>query len=96
MGEMSKLGWLIGWSSKDMWADPFYFLYVVLGSICKTLASFQHILWFCGFFHMHVGLILIFQENPMSGYICVLNAYGVLDKDKMIDNVQKCNICTIN
>jgi hypothetical protein len=41
MGEMSKLGWLIGWSSRDMWADSLYFLYVVLGPICKTFASFQ-------------------------------------------------------
>jgi hypothetical protein len=45
MGEISKLGWLICWSSRDMWADSLYFLYVVLGSICKTLASFQYILW---------------------------------------------------
>jgi hypothetical protein len=43
MGEMSKLGWLIGWSSRDMWADSLYFLYMVLGSLCKTFASFQHI-----------------------------------------------------
>jgi hypothetical protein len=45
MGEMSKLGWLIRWSTRDMWADSLYFLYVVFGSICKTFASFQHILW---------------------------------------------------
>jgi hypothetical protein len=45
MGEMSKLGWLTGWCSRDMWADSLYFLYVVFGSICKTFASFQHILW---------------------------------------------------
>jgi hypothetical protein len=45
MGEMSKLGWLIGWSSRDMWVDSLYFLYVVFGSICKTFASLQHILW---------------------------------------------------
>jgi hypothetical protein len=44
IGEMSKLGSLIGWSSRDMWEDSLYFLYVVLGSICKTFASFQHIL----------------------------------------------------
>jgi hypothetical protein len=45
MREMSKLGWLIRWSSRDMWVDSLYFLYVVFGSICKTFASFQDILW---------------------------------------------------
>jgi hypothetical protein len=47
MGEMSRLGWLLGWSSRDMWVDSLYFLYVVLGSICQTFASLQHtsILW---------------------------------------------------
>jgi hypothetical protein len=40
-----KLGWLIGWSTGDMWADSLYFLYVLFGSICKTFSSFQHILW---------------------------------------------------
>jgi hypothetical protein len=45
MGEMSKLGWLIGWPSREMWADSLYFLHVLFGSICKTFASFQHILW---------------------------------------------------
>jgi hypothetical protein len=44
MGEMSKLGWLIGQSIRDMWADSLYLLYVVFGSICKTFASFQRIL----------------------------------------------------
>jgi hypothetical protein len=41
MGEMSKLGLLIGWSSRDMWADSLYSLYVVFGSTCKTFAYFQ-------------------------------------------------------
>jgi hypothetical protein len=45
MGEMSKLGCLIGWSIRDMWADSLYFLFVMFGSIYKTFASFQHILW---------------------------------------------------
>jgi hypothetical protein len=45
IGETSKLGSLVGWSSRHMWADSKYFLYVVLGSICNTFASFQHILW---------------------------------------------------
>jgi hypothetical protein len=40
---MSQLGWLIGWYVRDMWADLLYFLYVVFGSVCKTFASFQHI-----------------------------------------------------
>jgi hypothetical protein len=40
MGEMSRLGWLIGWSS-CIGADSLYFLYVVLGSNCKTFTSFQ-------------------------------------------------------
>jgi hypothetical protein len=35
MGEMSKQGWLIGWSSRDIWADSLYFLYVAFGSICN-------------------------------------------------------------
>jgi hypothetical protein len=38
MGEMSKLGWLIEWSIRDMWADSLYFLYMVSGSICKESA----------------------------------------------------------
>jgi hypothetical protein len=42
---MSKLGWLMGWSTRDMWAGSLYFLHVVFGSICKPFASFQHILW---------------------------------------------------
>jgi hypothetical protein len=48
MGEMSKLGCLICWSSRDMLADSLYFLYVALGSICKALALFLP--------RMHVGL----------------------------------------
>jgi hypothetical protein len=35
---------LIGWSSRDMWVDSLYFLYVVFGSIDKNFPSFQHIL----------------------------------------------------
>jgi hypothetical protein len=31
MGKMSKLDWLIGWSSRDMWADSLYFLCVLFG-----------------------------------------------------------------
>jgi hypothetical protein len=45
MGEMSGLGWPIGWPTRGMWADSLYFLYVVFGSFCKSFASFQHVLW---------------------------------------------------
>jgi hypothetical protein len=67
MGEMSKLGSLIGWSSRDMWADYLYFLYKVFASICKTFAYFQHILWPSSY---SCWLIFIFQAKFMSGYIC--------------------------
>jgi hypothetical protein len=40
MGEMSKLGCLIGWSIRDMWADSLYFLYVMFGSICRRIFLF--------------------------------------------------------
>jgi hypothetical protein len=58
VGEMSKLGWLIRWSTRDMWEDSLYFLCVVLGSISKTFASFQHILCLL---RTPVGLILTFE-----------------------------------
>jgi hypothetical protein len=45
MGETSKLAWLIGWSARTMWAASLHFLYVLFGSVCRTFASFQHILW---------------------------------------------------
>jgi hypothetical protein len=38
MGEMSKLGWLIGLVKHAIWADSFYFLYLLL-SVSKILAS---------------------------------------------------------
>jgi membrane protein CcdC involved in cytochrome C biogenesis len=41
MGEMSKLGWLIGFVMHAIWADSFYFLYLRLLSISKILASSQ-------------------------------------------------------
>jgi hypothetical protein len=74
MGQMSKLGWLIGWSIRDMWADPLYFLQVVFGSICKTLTLFQHI-W--GLLHKHVVLISIFQADLVSSYICAPTSEGL-------------------
>jgi hypothetical protein len=39
MGEISKLGWLIGVVEHAMWADSLYFLHLVLCSTSKTLAS---------------------------------------------------------
>jgi hypothetical protein len=85
MGEISKLGWLIGWSTRDTWADSFYFLYAVFSSIRKTFASLQHTLWFL---RTHVGLFLIFQADPVSGYICT--PYCVLLKACLF---RRCNIC---
>jgi hypothetical protein len=39
IGEMSKLGWLIGLVKHAIWADSLYFLYLLLLSISKILAS---------------------------------------------------------
>jgi hypothetical protein len=41
MGGMSKLAWLIGLVEHAIWADSLYFLYLLLLSISKTLASSQ-------------------------------------------------------
>jgi hypothetical protein len=41
MGEISKLGWLMGLIEHAMWAGSLYFLYLMLLSISKTLASSQ-------------------------------------------------------
>jgi Na+/H+-translocating membrane pyrophosphatase len=38
IGEMSKLGWLIGLVKHVIWADYLYFLYRLLISISKMLA----------------------------------------------------------
>jgi hypothetical protein len=65
--EMSKLGWLIGWSSRDMWADSLYCLYVVLAQSARPSL---HSNAFYGLPLMHVRLILIFQTTPVSGYTC--------------------------
>jgi hypothetical protein len=45
MGEISKLGWLMGLIKQVMWADSLYFLYLLLLSISKTLAWSQPTLW---------------------------------------------------
>jgi hypothetical protein len=39
MGEMSKLGWLIGFVKHAICADSLYFQYLLLLSISKILAS---------------------------------------------------------
>jgi hypothetical protein len=44
IGEMSKLGWLIGLVKHAIWVNSLYFLYLLL-SISNTLASFQPTLW---------------------------------------------------
>jgi len=44
MGDISKLGWLIGSVKQAMWADSLYILYVLLVSIWKILTYFQPIL----------------------------------------------------
>jgi hypothetical protein len=41
MGEMSKLGWLIGLVKYAIWADPLYFLHLLLLSISKILPLSQ-------------------------------------------------------
>jgi hypothetical protein len=52
-----------------MWADSLYFLHVMFGSIFKT-SLLCNIIVFCGLLRKQVGLILIFQTDPVSGYIC--------------------------
>jgi hypothetical protein len=41
MGEISKLGWLIGLVKHAMWADSLYFLYLLLFSIFEMIAASQ-------------------------------------------------------
>jgi hypothetical protein len=55
-----------------MWPVSLCFLYVVLIESARPslLSSI-----FCGLLRMHVGLILIFRADLMSGYICAHNAY---------------------
>jgi hypothetical protein len=45
MGEVSKLGWLIGLFEHVIWAASLYFLYLLLISISNTLASSQPTVW---------------------------------------------------
>jgi hypothetical protein len=72
MGEMSHLGRLIGWATRDMWADSLYFLSVMFGSICKTFASFQHMSWPSSNACWANSNFSIFRADPLSCYICAL------------------------
>jgi membrane protein CcdC involved in cytochrome C biogenesis len=40
MGEMAKLGWLMGFANHAIWAISMYFLYLLFLSISKVLTSF--------------------------------------------------------
>jgi succinate dehydrogenase/fumarate reductase cytochrome b subunit len=62
MKEMSKLGWLIRLVKHATGVNLFYFLYLLLLSISKILASSQAI----QALHRLDGLILIFLEDPLS------------------------------
>jgi hypothetical protein len=44
IGEMSKLGWLIGLVKHAIWADSLYFLYLLLLSVPKNLIIYVEIL----------------------------------------------------
>jgi hypothetical protein len=48
IGEMSKLGWLIGLVKHAIWADSLYFLYLLLLSISKILVSSYPMTLFMG------------------------------------------------
>jgi hypothetical protein len=62
MGEVSKLGRLFGLVTHAIWVDSLYFLYMLLLSVTKILASSQPIPY--DSLYRHVGLILIFLEDP--------------------------------
>jgi hypothetical protein len=65
MGEISRLGWLIGVFKHSIWAYSLYFLCLLLLSISKILASSQTV-------HdrprRHFVLIWIFLADPLSNY----------------------------
>jgi hypothetical protein len=63
-GEISKLGWLIGLVEHAMWADSLYFLYLLLLSVSKTLASSQPTLWPSSYACEPTWISL---EDPASG-----------------------------
>jgi hypothetical protein len=65
MGEPSKLGWLIGLVKHAIWADSLYFLHMLLLEISSLLYDPLR---------RHVGIILIFLEDPVGDYACVHEA----------------------
>jgi hypothetical protein len=64
MEEMSRLGWLIGLVKQAIWVDSLleYFLYILLLSISKFVASSQP------------TIILIFLEDPVGNCACIHEA----------------------
>jgi hypothetical protein len=52
MGEISKLGWLVGLVEHAMWADSLYFVYLLLLSTSY------------GLLHMHAEPTWISLEDP--------------------------------
>jgi hypothetical protein len=70
MGEMPKLGWLIGWSTRDM-------VYCISCRRCSVQSAGPSLLSdiFCGLLRMHVGIILIFRETLGQDAFVLLNAY---------------------
>jgi hypothetical protein len=68
MGEMSKLGCLIGCSTRGMRVNSLYFLWVVFGSLARPSQLSNT---FTDLLRVYVGLILIFQTDLVSSCICV-------------------------
>jgi hypothetical protein len=66
MGDMSKLGWPNGPAETCGWISCISCMWRLVQSGRPSLHS--HI--FCGLLHTYVGLILIFQADLGSGYIC--------------------------
>jgi hypothetical protein len=71
MGEMSRLVWLIGLVEHAIWAYSLYFLYLLLLSISKILASSQPTQ---NPLHGHVAPILIFLEDDLCDWAHVHGA----------------------
>jgi hypothetical protein len=62
MGEMSKLGWIIGLIEQAIWAASLYFLYLLWLSTSKILALPSQLYDpLC----RHIELISIFPEDPV-------------------------------
>jgi hypothetical protein len=69
MGQMSKLGWLTGWCSRDIWADSLYFMCMWCLVQSARLSLLSNI--FCGLLRTHVGLD--FSSKPYVWlYLCSL------------------------